>query len=258
MGWVAGGVFTLGSSGVALGSVGHEGLFLFRCVGTVFLFACRHSTNFIPGFAPCEGAVFHHVCSHGLAINNCIARPVVYSREVNPVMNAPETSARQPAILRKIRMALAFFMVALVLSGITAFPLESELQKFIAIRGLENVAPAQAPTGFDRWILNVGDGLRDSYAKYPWLAYGTDWLAFAHIVIAIFFIGAFMDPVRNIWILKAGIIGCVLVIPLALICGAIRQIPFGWRMIDCSFGVFGVIPLLYSLRLTRALENKTG
>ena len=78
-------------------------------------------------------------------------------------MNAPETSARQPAILRKIRMALAFFMVALVLSGITAFPLESELQKFIAIRGLENVAPAQAPTGFDRWILNVGDGLRDAF-----------------------------------------------------------------------------------------------
>jgi hypothetical protein len=100
--------------------------------------------------------------------------------------------------------------------------------------------------------------LRESYAKYPWLAYGTDWLAFAHVVIAIFFIGAFMDPVRNIWILKAGIIGCVLVIPLALICGAIRQIPFGWRMIDCSFGAFGVIPLLYSLRLTRALENKVS
>jgi hypothetical protein len=33
---------------------------------------------------------------------------------------------------------------------------------------------------------------------HPWLAYGTDWLAFAHIVIAVFFIGPFVDPVQNI------------------------------------------------------------
>jgi hypothetical protein len=173
-------------------------------------------------------------------------------------MNPPEQSAGQAAILRKLRVVLAFFMVALILSGITAFPLQSELQQIIAIRGLEHVAPAQAGSGFDGWILTVENGLRESYAKYPWLAYGTDWLAFAHVVIAIFFIGAFIDPLRNVWILKAGIVACVLVIPLALICGAVRQIPFGWRLIDCSFGVFGVLPLLYSLRLTRLLENKMG
>ena len=99
------------------------------------------------------------------------------------------------------------------------------------------------------------DGLRDSYTRHPWLAYGTDWLAFAHIVIAIFFIGPLIDPVRNIWVVQAGLIACALVIPLALICGPIREIPFGWRLIDCSFGIVGAIPLYYCLRLARGLEK---
>lgn len=38
-------------------------------------------------------------------------------------------------------------------------------------------------------------------------------------------------------------IACAGIIPLALICGAIRGIPFYWRLIDCAFGVFGIIPL---------------
>src|SRR5437867_7086364 len=173
-------------------------------------------------------------------------------------MNPWAQSVERAAILRKLRWVLSLFIVALIMSGITAFPLKSEMEHIAAIRGLEHVAPAEAGNGFDRWMLTVRDGLRESYAKYPWLAYGTDWLAFAHVAIAVFFIGALIDPVRNLWILKAGIIACALVIPLALICGAVRQIPLGWRLIDCSFGVFGVIPLLYSLRLTKSLENKTG
>ncbi len=55
------------------------------------------------------------------------------------------------------------------------------------------------------WILTVRDGLQESYARHPWLAYGTDWLAFAHFVIALFFIGSFIDPARNVWVLQAGI-----------------------------------------------------
>ena len=171
-------------------------------------------------------------------------------------MNAATSSTNDPASLRKIRWWLGLFMVALALSGITAFPLQSEVNHLAAFRGLEQVTAADAGNSFDRWILTVRDGLGDSYAAYPWLAYGTDWLAFAHLVIAVFFIGAFVDPERNVWILQAGIIACVLVIPLALLCGAVRHIPLGWRLIDCSFGVFGVIPLIYCLRLTRALERR--
>jgi hypothetical protein len=158
--------------------------------------------------------------------------------------------------LQRFRLVLGLFICALLLSGITAFPLQGELKEIVAIRGLERVTPTDAGSGFDRWILTVQAGLRESYATYPWLAYGTDWLGFAHIVIAIFFIGPFIDPVRNVWVLRAGLIACVLVIPLALICGAIRDIPFGWRLIDCSFGIFGFVPLYYCLRLTQALDSQ--
>jgi hypothetical protein len=153
---------------------------------------------------------------------------------------------------------LGSFVLALVLSGLTAFPLQRELDAVCALRGLDRAAPADATNGFDRWILTVRDGLRDSYTRHPWLAYGTDWLAFAHIAIAVFFMGALVDPVRNVWVLQAGIIACVLVVPLALICGEVRRIPFGWRLIDCSFGVFGSMPLYYCLKLARTLETSKG
>ena len=159
------------------------------------------------------------------------------------------------AILRRFRCVLGIFILGLTLSGITSFPLQRELEALASARGLERMTPSEAGGAFNHWILTVRDGLRETYARHPWLAYGTDWLAFAHIVIALFFIGPLINPVRNIWILQAGIIACVLIIPLALICGGIRQVPLGWRLIDCSFGVLGAIPLCYCLRLTRALAK---
>jgi hypothetical protein len=56
-------------------------------------------------------------------------------------------------------------------------------------------------------------------------------------------------------VLWAGLIACVLVPMLALVCGPLRGIPFYWRLIDCSFGVIGAFPLLYCLKLTRDLEK---
>ena len=165
------------------------------------------------------------------------------------------TTAEQAAILARYRWALGILILALVLSGVTALPLQHELELVAQMRGLEHIQPTDATNGFDRWILTVRDGLCESYAVHPWLAYGTDWLAFAHVVLAVFFIGPFVDPVRNIWVLRAGLIACVLVIPLALICGAVRHIPFGWRLIDCSFGIFGAIPVLCCLRLAKRLEG---
>jgi hypothetical protein len=156
-----------------------------------------------------------------------------------------------------LRLVLGLFLFGLVLSGVTAFPLKMELHQFAAIRGLD-ASPIDHLGSFDRWILTVRDGIDEVYEKYPWFGYGTDWLALAHIVIAVFFIGPFIDPVRNVWILKAGIVGCMLVIPLALICGPIRQVPVGWRLIDCSFGIFGALPLWYCLRLTKALEKESA
>lgn len=59
---------------------------------------------------------------------------------------------------------------------------------------------------------------------------------------------------RNIWVIQWGMIACVAVIPLALIAGSVRGIPLGWMLLDMSFGVFGIVPLLIVYRLTRRLE----
>jgi hypothetical protein len=124
-----------------------------------------------------------------------------------------------------------------------------------SLRGLTQFGPEQTTNGLDHWFLAVRDGLRATYAKYPWVAYATDWLAFAHLVLAVFFVGPWRDPVRNVWVIKAGLVACVLVLPLALFVGPLRGIPLGWRLIDCSFGVLGAIPLCYCLRLTRRLQQ---
>ncbi len=67
--------------------------------------------------------------------------------------------------LLKFRWMLGGFIFALAVSGITAFPLQRELERVVAIRGLERVTPADAGNGFDRWILTVQAGLRESYAR---------------------------------------------------------------------------------------------
>ena len=71
----------------------------------------------------------------------------------------------------------------------------------------------------------------------------------------LFFIGPLKDPVRNRWVVTAGMIACLGVIPLALIAGSVREIPFYWRLIDCSFGVFGFIPMWLCRRDIVALES---
>ena len=95
-------------------------------------------------------------------------------------------------------------------------------------------------------------------SDYPFLAYGTDWLAFAHLVLAVVFLGPLRDPIRNKWVLQFGLIACLGVLPLAIIAGPLRGIPPLWRLIDCSFGIFGAIPLLICLRHVRALEKQTA
>jgi hypothetical protein len=92
---------------------------------------------------------------------------------------------------------------------------------------MEKVYPPMA-----HWISFVHRGLTDIPVESGFVYYGTDWLAFAHIVIAIAFIGPLRDPVRNIWVIEFGMIACVLVIPLALIAGRIREIPFFWQLIN--------------------------
>ncbi|MEP6682213.1 MAG: hypothetical protein ABJA35_03095 [Parafilimonas sp.] len=140
-------------------------------------------------------------------------------------------------LLRQIRILSIIFIAALVISGITAFPIYEELKWVIN----SNIFDRNSVIA--KWIYKVWIGVKKAHEDFPFIFYGFDWLAFAHIVIAILFIGVYQHPVRNRWIIQWAIITCVCVLPLALIAGFIRGIPFFHILIDCSFGVIGLIPL---------------
>jgi hypothetical protein len=154
-------------------------------------------------------------------------------------------------LLHSIRFWLSLFIAGLILSGITAFPLEQETGWLADFVGRYPVLPSEVTL----WLYRVHTALHANSVDYPFLAYGTDWLAFAHLVLAIAFLGPLRDPVRNKWVLQFGVIACIAVIPLALIAGQARGIPLPWRLIDCSFGVFGAIPLLICLNRVKHLEQ---
>ena len=158
-------------------------------------------------------------------------------------------------LILRFRVVLALFILGLVTSGLTAFPLRWELDWLASWMGVGAHPDLASLSGLGYWIAYVREGLQHSYGAYPFLAYGTDWLAFAHLVIAVFFIGPLREPTDHDWVLVSGIIACVAVVPLALICGPLRGIPLYWRFIDCSFGLVGVIPLVYCLGVSRRLKR---
>jgi hypothetical protein len=137
--------------------------------------------------------------------------------------------------IRLIRRWLLFFMISLLISGLTVLPLQAEL---------DMLARSFSPDStLGQWFGEVRDAWTQTNGRYSFLAYGYDWLAFAHLVIALLFIGVYRDPVRNRWIIEWAMICCLLIIPVALLAGYVRNIPFWWRLVDCCFGMLGLIPL---------------
>jgi hypothetical protein len=148
---------------------------------------------------------------------------------------------------RNIKRWLYFFMAALFVSGVMAMPVKAEIN--FLYKWTEDIDLIR------KWMEKLHTGINETSGKYHFLFYGYDWLAFAHIVLAVLFIGPLKDPVKNKWVIEFGIIACLLIIPFALIAGYVRGIPFGWRLLDCSFGFFGIIPLLICLKKINRLEN---
>ena len=157
---------------------------------------------------------------------------------------------RESLLLRRIKWLTGIFIFGLAISGATAIPLASELNLLANWFGNANGSAV-----LSQWLVRVRDALIQTQGQYPFLFYGTDWLAFGHFVIALVFVGALRDPVRNRWLFDFGLIACVLVIPYAFIFGELRGIPIWWRLIDCSFGVFGFIPLWLCRQWTIELEK---
>lgn len=151
--------------------------------------------------------------------------------------------------LRKsIRTLILFFISALILSGATAFCIET---------GLSWLVPSgNGSKGLlTDWLLIAYNAMKDVNRRYPFMAYGYDWLAFSHLVIAVAFIGPLQDPVKNVWIIQFGMIACCMIFPLAFIAGHFRQVPVFWQFIDCSFGLAGLIPLTVCHTQIQLLEK---
>ncbi len=173
---------------------------------------------------------------------------------IGPVdLSSERIDAAKHHLLRSIRIWLAVVIVGLFLSGVTAFPLQTELA--LTVRICAHIHLAQHAPALNAWFVRVYTALADTNAHYPFLAYGTDWLAFAHLVIAAAFIGPYIDPVRNKWFITWGFIACGGVPLLAFIAGPVRGIPFYWRLIDSSFGVFCCLCLLIIRRQVQQLER---
>lgn len=156
--------------------------------------------------------------------------------------------------LRLARVWLITFVIGLILAGLTAIPLEAELEWAKQYVGPDSRIGRAWPA-MAAWIARVHSGVTEVRREQPFLFLGTDWLAFGHLAIAILFLGAIWDPARNRWLIRAGMIVCLLVVPWALIFGRLREIPFFWQLIDCAFGVLGLVPLLLANYYARRIAG---
>jgi len=156
----------------------------------------------------------------------------------------------------RVRALVSFFMLALAGSGLTAIPLRAELELLNRLAGPGSFWAARLPE-LGSWIGYVRAGLRSAGLVFPQISYGTDWLAFAHVAIAVAFVGLLIDPVRNRWVIEWAMIVCGLLVPWALALGALRAIPWFWQLVDCSFGCIGFLPLWLTRRYIQQLARLT-
>lgn len=153
------------------------------------------------------------------------------------------------------RIWLILFSVALIGSGLTAIFAREGLQILAPLYSLGSLLAAIWPSMSD-WLIQVHLALDETYSRFPFLAYGYDWLAFGHFIISIPFIMAIRQPIRHAWVITYGIAACIAVLPFAILFGAIRGIPLFWRIVDTLFGIGGLVVLLvlrHQLKKTEAL-----
>src|SRR2546425_7249889 len=91
-------------------------------------------------------------------------------------------------LLVRVRAWLALFVAGLVLSGLTALPLERETRWLASIGGPGTRLGLRWPA-MASWLALVAEGLRETGRRFPFLAYGTDWLALRPFLIALALVG---------------------------------------------------------------------
>ena len=161
---------------------------------------------------------------------------------------------KAPRALTHTRIWLILFSTALIASGLTAIFAREGLRLLSPLFSHGSVLWKFWPS-MSEWLSLVYQAVEEMYSKYPFLAYGYDWLAFGHFIISIPFLMAIRDPIRHSWVITYGISACLAVLPFALVFGAIRGIPLFWRGVDTLFGIGGLIVLLILRRQLRSLES---
>jgi hypothetical protein len=156
------------------------------------------------------------------------------------------------ALLRRVRCLTLLVIAGLLVSGLTALPLRSEVAWLANLLGSDGGRSSDSVVA--RWLTTVHSGLEETSSRWPFFFYGTDWLAFGHFAIALAFVGAYRDPIRNRWLFTFGLLTSALVVPWALTFGMARGIPLWWRLIDCCFGLGCLLPLWFCDRWSRQLE----
>jgi hypothetical protein len=171
--------------------------------------------------------------------------------------DSPDDATRR-TLLRRLRAWMVFYAVALIVSGLTAVPVEWELRTILSA-GWGGAAPGTSWwPAMHTFLARVLEATRDVGARHPFLFYGYDWLAFGIGILGLLFLGAARDPVRNVWVVRFGLICCGLVLVFAAIVPHLRGLPWFWTFVDGSFGIVGAIPLLIILRDIQRLESLPG
>lgn len=157
-------------------------------------------------------------------------------------------------LLRRIRVLLGLFAAGLVLCGIVIFPLKWQIDTVAALFGPGTLTDRLFPP-MAQWIAQLQTGIAAIADNHPYLFYCTDWVGFAMIAIALAFIGPIKDPIRNIWVIRYGILVCLLTFPMVVISGIVRGFPLFWLPIDCAFGAAGLLLLCPAIHYTKRLET---
>ena len=151
---------------------------------------------------------------------------------------------------KHISVFLKVFIAVLILSGLCYFSLpflSKKILSFIDAFGIRGELYSFA--------MKLIQAANYNEAHYPFMGYSTDLLGFAHLTFALLFGGAVMDPNKNEWVIRFGLMVCVLLIPTVLLAGWVREIPIIWRVVNCFFGVFGFALLFKVFKMVKSNQE---
>lgn len=142
----------------------------------------------------------------------------------------------EKALQNRIKAAIIITVAGLLLNGASAVPLRTELTILLS-------KPEVLPPFLREWWNYVSQGVFETSEQYNFMRYGFDWLAFAHLLIAIAFIGPYRDPVKNQWVIQWAMIASALSIVMAIGWEHVRGIPVWWSLIDAGIGACAFVVL---------------